>query len=94
MSEGKLNDVAYSSIVTRHGFYQKVSNEIRKELHKWIFQYPHVICCPDKLDTLLIPDPDDISGDKIRVAKWLLQIPITELNQDLLSMGNQGFQQC
>ena len=94
MSEGKLNDVAYSSIVTRQGFYQKVSNEIRKELHKWIFQHPHVICCPDKRDTLLIIDPDNVDGEKIRVAKWLLQIPLTELHQDLLSTGDQGFKLC
>ena len=34
--EGKLDQVVYSSIITRDGKYQKVSDYIRKELHKWI----------------------------------------------------------
>ena len=90
--EGKLDEVNYSSIISRDGKYQKVSIYIRKELHKWIFKHPHVICCPDKQDTLLVPNPIDLSGELIRVAKWLLQIiPITELYQDLLSTGDQGF---
>ena len=94
VSEGKLDLVNYSSIITRVGKYQKVSDYIRKELHKLIFKHPHVICCPDKRDTLLVPNPKDLSGKPIRVAKWLLQIPITELHQDLLSTGDQGFKLC
>ena len=53
-----------------------------------------MICCPDKRDTLLIPDPDNISGEKKRMVKWLLQIPITELHQDFLSMGDLAFKEC
>ena len=94
MSEGKLDQVVYSSIVTWYGFYQKVSNDIRKELHKWIFNHPHVISGPDKRDTLLVPNPDNIPGPKIRMGKWLIQIPITELHQDLLSTGDLGFKDC
>ena len=58
------------------------------------FKHPHVICCPDKQDTVLVSNPNNLSGDKIRVAKWLIQIPITELHQDLLSTGDQGFKLC
>ena len=47
----KLDQVLFSSIVTRHGFYQKVRNNIRKQLHKRIFKHPHFICYPDKRDT-------------------------------------------
>ena len=93
VSEGKMGDVFFSSIVSRNGFYKKVSKEIIKKLHDWIFKHPHVIVCPDKRDTLLIPDPDNI-GETKRVAKWLLQIPVTELHQDLLSKGKLGFKQC
>ena len=94
MSKGKLDQIVYSNIVTWYGFYQKVSDEIREAVHAWIFNHPHIICYSDKQDTLLVPNPDDISGEKMRVGKWLIQIPITKLHQDLLSTGDLGFKFC
>jgi len=50
---------------------KKVSPSVRKKLHEWIANHPHMIQSPVAKDTLLIRDPND-SKKKIRVAKLLI----------------------
>ena len=68
-------------IVSRDGFWQKVSNELRLEIDKWIRQHPHVIHSPIARGTILVRDVSN--GEKVRKTKLILQCAIRELHCDL-----------
>ena len=71
----------WSLIVSRDGFWQKVSQEIRDEVEKWIRNHHHVIHSPIAKDTVLVKD--DSTGEVVRKTKLILQCSIRELHCDL-----------
>jgi hypothetical protein len=80
--------ISWSAVQKRKG-YSKVSLQLRKKLHDWIIEHPHVISSPIADDTLLVPNPEN-PKTKVRVGKLLLQISYCELHNDLLSTGREG----
>ena len=78
-------DSDWSLIVSRDGFWQKVSQELRAEIDKWIRDHPHVIHSPIAKDTVLVKD--DSTGELVRKTKLILQCSIRELHCDLYKLG-------
>ena len=68
----------------RLGFWQKVSDEIRAKVVKFIRNHQHVINSPTARDTIRVPDPDN-PEQWIRRNKLLLQCTVCELMDDLYS---------
>ena len=64
-----------------------MTSELIDNLHEWIGNHPQVVNLPIYDDTLLVPDHKQ-PGKKIRVSKFLLQISICELHNDLISESN------
>ena len=63
--------------------YSKVTPELIDYLHEWIVNYPQVVNSPISNDTLLVPNHKQ-PGKEIRVSKFLFQISICELHNDLI----------
>ena len=61
-----------------------MSPQLKEEFLDWLEEHNMVIQSPIANDTLLVRDPNNPSR-KIRVNKLLLQIPVRELHNDLLS---------
>ena len=57
--------------------------ELIDHLHECIVNNSQVVNSPISSDTLLVPDHKQ-PGKKIRVSKFLLQISIHELHNDLI----------
>ena len=64
--------------------YSKVTPELIDYLHEWIVNYPQVVNSPISNDTLLVPNHKQ-PGKEIRVSKFLFQISINELHNNLIS---------
>ena len=64
--------------------YCKISSDLRELVIEWLHKHPHIIPSPIYNDTLILKNPSDPSI-KTRVAKYLHQISIRELHNDLLS---------
>ena len=74
-----------------------MSPQLKKEFLDWLEKHNMVIQSPIANDTLLVRDPNNPSR-KIRVNKLLLQIPVRELHNNLLSedpnIGLEGAINC
>ena len=58
-------------------------------IQNWIIKHPSVVAYPIAKDTILVRDM--ISGNKDRrVGKYLIQISIRELHNDLIKSKNEG----
>lgn len=75
----------FSSVVKRlRG--KKVSPELEVEFLNWLPKHNMVIQLLIASGTLIILDPSNSDGDKIRMNKIILQIPVRELyNDNMLS---------
>jgi hypothetical protein len=103
MCRGKLHrknmrdsNVSFSRVMKRLG-RTKVSVELEEAFLKWLDNHNMVIQSPLASDTLLVSDPEN-PGNKKRMNKILLQIPVRELHNDLLStdplIGLSGVRDC
>jgi hypothetical protein len=77
------NTVYFSRILKRLG-NKKVSHQLEEAFLKWLDNNNMVIQSPLASDTLLVSDPDNPGNEK-RMNKILLQIPVRELYNDLVS---------
>jgi hypothetical protein len=68
--------------------YSKISNEIKEKLDIWVREHPNVRPSPITRDTLLVKNK--VTGEKERVGKLLLEIPVRELHNDMLLPVNKG----
>ena len=78
----------WSLIVSRDGFWQKVSPELRADIDHWIRHHPNVILSPIAKETVHVKD--DLTGEIVRKTKLILQRSIRELHCDLLKPGGTG----
>lgn len=74
-------NVSWNIVEARRG-HRKVTDAMRKALHEWILAHPRVVESPIANDTLLVKDP--ATGERVRVAKLLLEIPVRELHNDMI----------
>jgi hypothetical protein len=104
MDRGKLHrknmrenkQVSFSRVLKRLGT-KKVSYQLEEAFLKWLDNHNMVIQSPLASDTLLVSDPEN-PGNKKGMNKILLQIPVRELHNDLLStdplIGLPGVRDC
>jgi hypothetical protein len=65
--------------------HQKLTDEIKEKVVQWIRSHEHVVESPLFGDTILKKDRE--TGEKRRVPKLLLEIPVRELHNSLVSDG-------
>jgi hypothetical protein len=103
MCRGKLhrkymreNNSSFSQVLKRLG-RTKVSVQLEEAFLKWLDNHNIVIQSPLASGTLLVSDPEN-PGNKIRMNKILLQIPVRELHNHLVStnplIGLPGIRDC
>ena len=63
-------------------FFEKLINE----LNAWIENHPHVIHSPNVKDSVFIK----INGTLVNKQKNLLQIPVREINNDMIFPSSEG----
>jgi hypothetical protein len=94
MRENKA--VSFSRVLKRLG-RTKVSVQLEEAFLKWLDNHNMVIQSPLASDTLLVSDPENPGNEK-RINKILLQIPVRELHNDLVSrdplIGLPGVRDC
>jgi hypothetical protein len=86
MGIGKVHrkkTVSFSRVLKRLG-NKKVSCQLEEAFLKWLDNHSIVIQNPLATDTLLVSDPEN-PGNKKRMNKILLQIPVRELHNDLVN---------
>ena len=71
-------------VVSRVGFWCKLSIEQREKIVAWIRSHPHVMFSPIARDTVLVNDTDN-PGSFIRKSKLILQCYIAEIHGDIYS---------
>jgi hypothetical protein len=90
------NKVSFSRVLKQLG-NKKVSYQLEEVFLKWLDNHNMVIQSPLASDTLLVSDPGN-SGNKKRMNKISLQIPVMEFHSDLVStdplMGLPGVRDC
>ena len=74
----------WSMVVSRVGFWCKLSIEHREKIVAWIRSHPHVMFSPIARDKVLVNDTDN-PGPFIRKSKLILQCSIAKLHCDLYS---------
>ena len=78
-------------MVSRVGFWCKLSIEQRNQIVAWIRSHPHVIFSPIARYTVLLNDPDN-PGSFIRKSKLIIKCSIVKLHGDLyyptMGLGN------
>ena len=77
------NDSFWSKVIQRFNFYQKISEELRKEIDKWIHNHRHVIHLLNVNNTILVRESDSPGAAPIPKVKLLLQCTTDELLDDL-----------
>jgi hypothetical protein len=104
MGRGKLHrknmrenkNVSFSCVLKRLGS-KKVSVELEEAFLKWLDNHNMVIQSPLASDTLLVSDPKS-PGNKKRMDKILLQVPVRELHNDPVGtaplIGLPGVRDC
>jgi hypothetical protein len=68
--------------------YSKITNAIKERLDIWIREHPNVRPSPITRDTLLVKNK--VTGEKERVGKLILKIPVRKLHNDMLLPVNKG----
>jgi len=68
--------------------WQKISQDVRDKVYAWIVDHEMVVESPIANDALL--KLNLVTGEKERVPKLLLQIPVRELHNDLLKPVEEG----
>jgi hypothetical protein len=90
------NEITFSRVLKRLG-RQKVNQKLENAFLKWLDNHSMVIQSPLAADTLPVSDPKH-PGNKKRMNKILLQIPVRELHNDLCSdnplIGLKGVRDC
>jgi len=82
---GNMRDkkgTVFSRVLKKLG-HTKVTLKLQADFLLWLDNHNMVIQSPLAADTLLIPDPKN-PGNKKRMNKILLQIPVRELHNDLV----------
>ena len=74
-------------ISQKMGKYSKATSELIDNMNENIGNIPQVMNSPNSNYILLVPDPEQ-PRKKIRVSKFILQISICELHNDLISEGS------
>ena len=77
------------STVKKRKKYCKISSELRTAVVKWLLDHPHIIPSPIYNDTLFLKDASN-NNSKIRISKYLRQVSIRELHNNLLSDPPKG----
>ena len=77
----------WSQVAKRKG-HSKVTPEIWKKLFQWFLDCEYIIPSPIANDTLLVSNPD--RNEKEHVSKLLLEIPMRELHNLLISSPDEG----
>ena len=66
-----------------------INDSLKILIQNWIIKHPSVVESPIAKDTILVRDM--ITGNKDRrVGKYLIQISIRELHNDLIKSKNEG----
>jgi hypothetical protein len=86
--ENATNETSKWSGSRRLKGYSKITSEIKAGLDVWIRQLPNVRPSPITRDTLLIKNK--LTGEKERIGKLLLEIPVRKLHNDMLLPINKG----
>ena len=69
--------------------YPLINYSLKIMIQKWIIKHPSVVAYPIAIDTILVRD--NLTGKKIqRVGKYLIQISIRKLHNDLIKSKNEG----
>ena len=69
----------------------KVSDEIKADLHQWIRNHPNVVSSPSVKDVIHVKvTKDDGTTEKKKMSKLLLQVSICELHDDLMKAEHEG----
>jgi len=85
----KKGNVKWSSVSKRRKRYPLISDSLKILIQNWIIKHPSVVASPIAKDTILVRDM--ITGNKDRrVGKYLIQIYIRELHNDLIKSKNEG----
>ena len=66
-----------------------ISDTLNVKIQDWIIKNPSVVASPITSDTILIQD--SVTGKMTsRIGKYLIQISIRELHNDLIKIKNEG----
>jgi hypothetical protein len=83
-----INESAKWSGSRQRRHYSKIKNTLKERLDIWIREHPNVRPSPITSDTLLVKNK--VTGEKERVGKLILEIPVRELHNDMLLPVNKG----
>ena len=85
----KKGNVKLLSVSKRRKRYPLINDSLKILIHNWIIKHPSVVASPIAKDTILVRDM--ITGNKDRrVGKYLIQIYIRELHNDVIKFKNEG----
>jgi hypothetical protein len=87
---GELN-ISWSDVAKRKGF-SHITQDVRLALHHWIVSHPHVVNSPLMGDLIFVKDSK--TGEKVKMARLLLEIPFRELHNDLIKSVEEGGLEC
>ena len=66
-----------------------ISDTLNVKIQDWIIKNPSVVASPITSDTILVQD--SVTGKMTsRIGKYLIQISIRELHNDLIKIKNEG----
>ena len=81
-------DVKWSSVRKRKRRYPLIHESLKTMIQEWIIKHPSVVASPIVKDIILVPD--ELTGKKNqRVGKYLIDIFIRELHNDLIRSKNE-----
>ena len=85
----KKGNVKWSSVSKRRKRYSLINDSLKILIQNRIIKHPSVVASPIAKYTILVRDK--ITGNKDqRVGKYLIQISIRELHNDLIKSKNEG----
>jgi hypothetical protein len=86
--ENAINESAKWSGSRQRRGNSKITNAIKEKIDIWVREHPNVCPSPITRDTLLVKNK--VTGEKERIGKLLLEIPVRELHNDMLLPVNKG----
>ena len=82
-------NVKWSSVRKRKRRYPLIHKLLKTMIQEWIIKHPSIVESPIVQDKILVHDK--LKGKKTqRVGKYLIQISIRELHNDLIKSKNEG----